>query len=44
LQDFVAEMRTIMLGNDLPSHVATVEMDAADMRMDIANRRKIRAG
>jgi len=40
LQDFIAKMRTIMLGNDLPGHVAAVEMDAADMRMDIADRRK----
>jgi hypothetical protein len=33
-----------MLGDNLPAHVATVKMDAADMSVDIANRRKIRTG
>jgi hypothetical protein len=32
-----------MFGNDLPANVATIKMDAADMCMDIANRRKFAA-
>jgi hypothetical protein len=43
-QNFVAEMRTIMLGDDLPAHVAIVKMDSADMCMDISNRRKTWCG
>ena len=44
MQDFVAQMRTIVLRNELALHIAAIEMDAANMRPDRADRCKIGIG